>query len=181
MYDGTCTLSLLPRNYPKRLEQLGIQCKVFAPMRPFLSTHQNNRDHRKIAVIDGRAAFTGGVNLADEYINRKERFGHWKDTAVMVQGEAVNSFTLMFLQLWNINVKEKEDYSKYMQYTSVIDRGMRNGGSSAAPDEPFPPRQSGWRQHSPHAGTSCWCSDQVRGRSGRQDRRLPCRQRRRRE
>ena len=82
----------------------------------------------KIAVIDGRAAFTGGVNLADEYINRKERFGHWKDTAVMVQGEAVNSFTLMFLQLWNINVKEKEDYSKYMQYTSVIDRGMRNGG-----------------------------------------------------
>lgn len=128
MYDGTCTLSLLPRNYPKRLEQLGIQCKIFAPMRPFLSTHQNNRDHRKIAVIDGRAAFTGGVNLADEYINRKERFGHWKDTAVMVQGEAVNSFTLMFLQLWNINVKEKEDYSKYMQYTSVIDRGMRNGG-----------------------------------------------------
>ncbi len=118
MYDGTCTLSSCCRgNYPKRLEKLGIQCKVFAPMRPFLSTHQNNRDHRKIAVIDGRAAFTGGINLADEYINRKERFGHWKDTAVMVQGEAVNSFTLMFLQMWNISVKEPEGLQQvYAEY-----------------------------------------------------------------
>ena len=70
MYDGTCTLSLLPMNFPKEMEELGIRCKVFSPMRPFLSTHQNNRDHRKIVVIDGRTAFTGGVNLADEYINR---------------------------------------------------------------------------------------------------------------
>ena len=70
---------------------------------PFLSTHQNNSNHRKILVIDGRVAFTGGVNLADEYINRRERFGHWKDTAIMVKGEAVNSFTIMFLQMWNIS------------------------------------------------------------------------------
>lgn len=102
LYDGTCSLSLLPPNYPKTMEKAGIQCKTFAPIRPFLSTYQNNRDHRKILVIDGHTAFTGGVNLADEYINRVERFGHWKDTAVMVKGEAVKSFTLMFLQMWDI-------------------------------------------------------------------------------
>ena len=65
-----------------------------------------NRDHRKIVVIDGKVAFTGGVNLADEYINRKERFGHWKDTAILLRGEAVQSFTLMFLQMWNLTEKE---------------------------------------------------------------------------
>ena len=69
MYDGTCEFSTLPRDYPKRLEQLGIRCKVFAAMKPFVSTHYNYRDHRKIFVIDGRVGFTGGINLADEYIN----------------------------------------------------------------------------------------------------------------
>ena len=109
MYDGTCTLSLLPKNYNRRMEALGIKCKIFSPMMPFLATHQNNRDHRKILVIDGHTAFTGGVNLADEYINEKVRFGHWKDTAIMVKGKAVNNFTLMFLQMWNIEEKRKEN------------------------------------------------------------------------
>ena len=113
MYDGTCTVSLLPHNYPEKLQSMGIQCKVFNSIKPALSTTQNNRDHRKIVVIDGHTAFTGGVNLADEYINEKERFGHWKDTAVMVKGEAVRSFTWMFLQLWDIEVKE-EDFGKYL-------------------------------------------------------------------
>ncbi len=106
MYDGTCEFSLLPRNYPKKLKALGIRCKVFAHVSPFVSTHYNYRDHRKILVIDGHTAFNGGVNLADEYINKKSRFGHWKDTAVMLQGEAVKSFTLMFLQMWGIDEKE---------------------------------------------------------------------------
>ena len=110
MYDGTCESSLLPFDYPKRLEKLGIKCKVFAPVRPFLSTHYNYRDHRKIAVIDGQVAFTGGINLADEYINEKLRFGHWKDTAIMLRGEAVKSFTLMFLQMWNVDEKSPEIY-----------------------------------------------------------------------
>lgn len=113
MYDGTCSVSMLPHNYPKKLRELGIQCKVFSPIRPALTTTQNNRDHRKILVIDGQVAFTGGINLADEYINLKERFGHWKDTAVMIQGEAVRSFTMMFLQMWNIQEKH-EDYAKYL-------------------------------------------------------------------
>lgn len=110
MYDGTCESSLLPFDYPKRLEELGIKCKVFAPVTPFLSTHYNYRDHRKILVIDGQVAFTGGVNLADEYINEKYRFGHWKDTAIMLRGEAVRSFTLMFLQMWNVDEKSPEFY-----------------------------------------------------------------------
>lgn len=117
MYDGTCEFSLLPHDYPKRLRKLGIKCKVFSPVMPFISTHYNYRDHRKILVIDGHTAFTGGVNLADEYINQKERFGHWKDTAVMLKGEAAKSFTLMFLQLWDMDEREKE-YAKFLSYPS---------------------------------------------------------------
>ncbi|MDE7286094.1 MAG: cardiolipin synthase [Lachnospiraceae bacterium] len=103
MYDGACEFALLPHDYPRRLRELGIKCKMFAPVSPFVSTHYNYRDHRKILVIDGHTAFNGGVNLADEYINQTVRFGHWKDTAVMLKGEAVKSFTLMFLQMWQID------------------------------------------------------------------------------
>lgn len=113
MYDGMCSLTLLPYRYPKELEQYGIQCKMFSPVRPVLSSYQNNRDHRKITVIDGHTAFTGGVNLADEYINRKERFGHWKDTGIMLKGDAVKSFLMMYLQLWNLEQETTENYEKY--------------------------------------------------------------------
>ena len=115
MYDGMCSLVLLPYNYPKRMQELGIQCRMFSPIKPALSTIQNNRDHRKILVIDGYLAFTGGINLADEYINQKERFGHWKDTSIMIQGEAVKSFTLLFLKMWNVDKRHsEEDYRKYV-------------------------------------------------------------------
>ena len=114
MYDGMCCLMLLPFHYPRTLERKGIRCKMFSPIRPVLSTHQNYRDHRKIAVIDGHTAFTGGVNLADEYINRKVRFGHWKDTAVMIKGDSVKSFTMMFLQMWNVTEQREEEYEKYL-------------------------------------------------------------------
>ena len=114
MYDGTCAIFKLPYSYPKKLEKLGIRCKMFAPLRPMVSTHYNNRDHRKILVIDGHTAFTGGVNLADEYINRRNLYGHWKDTAIMVRGEAVRSFTLMFLQMWNVDEK-MERYDRYLR------------------------------------------------------------------
>ena len=124
MYDGTCEFSLLPHDYPKRLRRLGIKCKVFAPVAPFISTHYNYRDHRKILVIDGHTAFNGGINLADEYINQKERFGHWKDTAVMLKGEAVKSFTLMFLQMWNMDDREKE-YAKFLAYPQKPDESAR--------------------------------------------------------
>ncbi|MFV8223679.1 phospholipase D-like domain-containing protein [Faecalibacterium hattorii] len=107
MYDGTCEFSTLPRDYPKRLEALGIQCKVFSPVQPFVSTHYNYRDHRKILVIDGRVGFTGGVNLADEYINHVEKYGRWKDAAIMLEGEAVRSLTALFLEMWSV-LKEPE-------------------------------------------------------------------------
>jgi len=119
MYDGTCEFSTLPHDYPKRLQSLGIRCKAFSPITPFLSTHYNYRDHRKILVIDGHTAFNGGVNLADEYINRVEKYGHWKDTAVMLKGEAVKSFTLMFLQMWNIDEKEPE-FDHFLSCSALI-------------------------------------------------------------
>ena len=108
MYDGMLEISNLPTNYCSLLEKQGIKAKVFSPVRPLVSSHYNYRDHRKILVIDGKVAFTGGVNLADEYINREVRFGHWKDTAVMLKGDAAASFTLMFLQMWNLTETEPE-------------------------------------------------------------------------
>ena len=121
LYDGTCSLLRLPASYPKKLRALGIKCKVFAPIRPFISTSYNNRDHRKILVVDGKVGFTGGVNLADEYINRREMFGHWKDAAVMLRGDAVRSMTLMFLRLWNATERQR-DYEPYL-----IEPGPSNG------------------------------------------------------
>ncbi len=118
MYDGTCEFALLPHDYPKRLQALGIRCKVFAPVSPFVSTCYNYRDHRKILVIDGHTAFNGGVNLADEYINQREKFGHWKDAAVMLKGDAVRSFTLMFLQMWGIS-ERKDETARFLSYPSL--------------------------------------------------------------
>ena len=115
MYDGMCEISQLPADYWKLLEEKGIRAKAFSPIRPVLSTHYNYRDHRKILVIDGKVAFNGGVNLADEYINRTERFGHWKDTAVMLKGDAVKSFTLMFLQMWNVTEKKETFDQEFLE------------------------------------------------------------------
>ena len=118
MYDGMGNLFTLPHGYEKAMQEKGIQCKIFAPVRPALSSYQNNRDHRKICVIDGHTAFTGGVNLADEYINQRVRFGHWKDTAVMLKGEAVWNMTAMFLHMWNVITNNREDHSleKYLPH-----------------------------------------------------------------
>lgn len=114
MYDGMCEISTLTSDYPKRLEKLGIKCKSFSPLTPFISTQYNYRDHRKILVIDGKVAFNGGVNLADEYINEIVRFGHWKDTAVMLKGKAADSFTLMFLQMWHLSeIGRDMDWDRY--------------------------------------------------------------------
>ena len=118
MYDGTCQFTTLTADYAKRMKKLGIECRAFSPLTPFVSTYYNYRDHRKIAVIDGKTAFTGGVNLSDEYINIGSRFGHWKDAAIRVCGNAVNSFTLMFLQMWELEASLKPDYGKYLSRVS---------------------------------------------------------------
>ncbi len=108
MYDGTCEFTTLPHDYPRQMEALGIRCKMFAPATPFVSTHYNYRDHRKIVVVDGHTAITGGFNLADEYINARTRFGHWKDAAIRLTGPAARSFMLMFLQMWNLDERYPE-------------------------------------------------------------------------
>lgn len=114
MYDDMGCISLLPPKYYKELESYGIKCIAFNPFRPIWSSLQNNRSHRKIAVIDGKVAVTGGINISDEYINEEERFGHWKDCAAIIKGEAVRSFTVMFLHLWNATQNIEEDYSQYL-------------------------------------------------------------------
>jgi len=113
MYDDAGCIGKLPEHYNVKMRRLGIACKVFNPLRPRLAMQMNNRDHRKILVIDGKVAMTGGINLADEYINVKQRFGHWKDCSVMIKGEAVWSFTLMFLRFWNYDEEVKDDFFRY--------------------------------------------------------------------
>ena len=101
IYDGVGSAPTLPSDYPQQLAQKGIRCQEFQPFRPLLSIHQNNRDHRKICVIDGVTGFVSGLNLADEYVDRKERFGYWKDNALRLRGEAVWSLAVFFLTMWN--------------------------------------------------------------------------------
>lgn len=126
MYDGLCSLSKLPIGYFKKLRRKGIKSKPFAPARPFFTTQQNNRDHRKILVIDGKVAFTGGINLADEYMNVIDKFGYWKDTAVMLKGDAAKSFTLLFLQMWNVSEKTIGNFDRYLDVD--IPRNYTNTG-----------------------------------------------------
>lgn len=101
IYDDFGCLGYIPAGYDRQLEKKGIKCIAFNPFIPIVSAVMNNRDHRKIMVIDGHVAFSGGVNIGDEYINEKLRFGHWKDTGFRLEGEAVWNMTLMFLEMWN--------------------------------------------------------------------------------
>lgn len=112
IYDDLGCVSLLPVHYADLMEEKGIKCLAFNRFVPFLSLVMNNRDHRKILVIDGHTAYTGGVNLADEYINQKMRFGHWKDTGVRLHGEAVFNFSLIFLEIWNAFKEPVLDYQE---------------------------------------------------------------------
>ena len=113
LYDDLRCFFMLPTDFVKQMKKLGIECATFNPFRPFLTVKQNNRDHRKIVVIDGKAAFTGGINLADEYINAREKYGHWKDSAVLLEGKAAWSFTLMFLEMWELCQNCNEDIASY--------------------------------------------------------------------
>lgn len=103
IYDDFGCIQRLSASYPKELAGFNIKAVPYNPMRPSMDPSLNYRDHRKICVIDGQVGFTGGINLADEYINKVERFGHWKDTSVLLRGAAVRSLTRMFLQQWTLN------------------------------------------------------------------------------
>lgn len=113
IYDDVGCIYTLPRGYEREMEKRGIRCRVFNRFRPVLSVRLNNRDHRKICVVDGHTAFTGGFNLADEYINETVRFGHWKDSAILLKGDGAWSMTVMFLAMWEYVSGEKENYEDF--------------------------------------------------------------------
>ena len=114
IYDDVGSLNTLPMNYAHKFEaETGIPCCFFNRFKPIISIRMNNRDHRKFCIIDGHTAFTGGINLADEYINQKPRFGHWKDSAILLKGEAVWSMAVMFLTMWEYVRDVEEDYSRF--------------------------------------------------------------------
>ena len=113
LYDDFGCITTLPSYYERQLELWGIRAKVFNPFLPVLSGRLNNRNHRKLMIVDGKVGFTGGVNLADEYINRRERFGHWKDCAICLRGEGVWAMTVMFLAMWDSQTGEREDLAAF--------------------------------------------------------------------
>lgn len=113
IFDDVGSIRTLPIHYSGSLQEKGIHCALFHPFRPFLSIIMNNRDHRKICSIDGRIAYTGGVNLADEYINHIERFGYWKDNAIRITGAGAWGFTMMFMELWEYCVHGKEECDRF--------------------------------------------------------------------
>lgn len=115
LYDDLGCIATLPENYYKDLQRFGIHCVPCNKFKPILSHIHNNRDHRKITVIDGKVGFTGGINLADEYINAYKKHGHWKDTAVKIEGEAVKSLAALFISLWNMQDVKPIDCEKYLQ------------------------------------------------------------------
>ena len=120
IYDDIGSMLKVPSDYAQQLEKQGIRCMCFNPFRPVLDVAQNNRTHRKIVVIDGETAFTGGVNHADEYINETHPFGKWKDTGILLRGRAVQNFTTLFLQLWSLRDGE-ENCEKYLSHSPAGD------------------------------------------------------------
>ncbi len=138
LYDDFGCISTLGPNYDETLNKWGIKTKVFNRIRAKLAIQMNNRDHRKILVVDGLCAMTGGINLADEYINKKERFGHWKDCGCLIEGPATWSFTVMFLQFWNFDESEenKDDYEQFRVKTEYFKQYEDDGYVQPFADAP---------------------------------------------
>ncbi len=157
IYDGRCEINLLPHNYPEKLAELGIKAKIFAPITPILSTYYNYRDHRKIIVIDGKTAFTGGFNIADEYIGKTIKFGHWKDSGIMIKGSAADNFTLMFLEMWNID-EVKMDFHRFINHTAHTDNPMHTNHSITEQENTI--QQIEYNETKPNTVTSTNSSEQ---------------------
>lgn len=142
MYDSLGCIATLPKDYDDTLREEGIKCIRMNPVMPFLNLAMNNRDHRKIMVIDGNVAFSGGINLADEYINVKVKHGHWKDTGVRIKGAAVWNFTVMFMELWNAFSDDDKEIEKYRTATEHTSSAQSDGyvlpfADSPVDDEPI--------------------------------------------
>ncbi|MFV0496814.1 MAG: cardiolipin synthase [Candidatus Fimivivens sp.] len=142
IYDAFGCMMTLPDKYFKVLRQKGIKCIEFNPMIPVVTLLMNNRDHRKILVVDGRVGFMGGVNIADEYINVVDHFGHWKDAAVQLTGDAVWSLTAMFLSIWDAVTGEDTQAERY-KAPSTEEEGKPNGIVQPYSDTPLDGEQVG--------------------------------------
>ena len=127
IYDDIGCAWTLPYHYDRFLESKGIKCVVFNRMIPLMAVFMNNRDHRKILDIDGDVAFSGGFNLADEYFNEIEKYGHWKDNAIMIKGEPVWNYTIMFLKTWNTFRKSDNKHYEYYRPTKNYSRRKNDG------------------------------------------------------
>lgn len=123
LYDDIGCMKTLPLHFDRQLSKLGIKCMRFSPVTPRASVAHNNRDHRKILIIDGKVAYTGGINIADEYINKKKRFGHWKDGGIRISGDAVRGFLKLFLSSWDFNLGKVTEYGKYLSEKETADKG----------------------------------------------------------
>lgn len=131
IYDDLGAVRSLPSQFEENLEDAGIEVIAYNPLSPVFSLRFNNRDHRKMVIVDGYIAMTGGINIADEYINRKVRFGHWKDTGIVLAGPAVWNFTVMFLAVWNILSTDPVNLFAYTPHRWAVDTSrlsQTNGG-----------------------------------------------------
>ena len=137
IYDDMGCVNTLPSKYYKKLQAKGIKCAAFNPVRPILNIVLNNRDHRKILVIDGHTGYTGGLNLADEYINELERFGHWKDTGVRLYGQGVWNLTVMFLQMWSVITRTQVQFPAYGPYIYHTEEFENDGFVQPYGDSPL--------------------------------------------
>ena len=113
LYDDMGSIAMLSTKYPNELKKMGIKCIPFNKVSPFKGIFMNNRDHRKMTIIDGKVAFSEGVNLSDEYININSKLGIWKDNGIKIEGDAIWNLTIMFLTMWNANIKEDKDILKF--------------------------------------------------------------------
>lgn len=135
MFDDAGSIAKLDQHFDKKLRKLGIKFKIFNPLRAKLIIQMNNRDHRKLTVIDNKVGFCGGINLADEYINEKEIYGHWRDQAVMLEGSGVSSLTFMFLQFWNFGISNKDDFYECLKLYPSEDDGYVTPFSDSPTDD----------------------------------------------
>lgn len=140
-YDDIGSIGFINTDFIRRMEAEGIQCRVFNPLIPVLNMFMNNRDHRKITVVDGRVGFTGGYNLANEYFNLTHPYGQWKDTGLKLTGDAVRSLTVMFLEMWNAIKKTDVDYEKYLPDISY--QAKERGFIAPYADSPLDDEQTG--------------------------------------
>lgn len=121
LYDDIGSVGTTNMRYAARLNKMGIRCVPFNPAIPFVNLFMNHRDHRKITIVDGKVAFTGGFNLADEYFGRKKPYGHWKDTGLRLEGEAVQAMTAIFLELWSVQTKQQENFTEFLSAAPAVE------------------------------------------------------------